>query len=433
MFSKPCPPKLASTKSALLTALLSWLLMMPPVFAARPAAATEELEEHLLLQKKKIERVRQGISDHKIRIKESKEKEIDLLDELEKIDRKIIDAGLKLVELGEEVKTQEKLTREKEEFLARVKEEKLNLQKHMEKRLAAYYRLGDIGFLNVVFSAESLPELLKFKEYFHHMLRDDRRLFSEFKEKIKELEKARQIYLEEKEILLKAIDREKTQQRELDKNREARRQLLIRVSTEKKLYQRAIGEMEKAARALTRTIAELEEKFAEVREQKELKQIKEFPLEPFKKRKPSASRNFSAQRGRLSPPVQGKISKRFGKSSDEKFGTATSADGIEIQAEPGAEIRAIFAGKVVYADFLRGYGKLIIIDHGGQYYSLLGGLGEIKQKVGNRVKKGEIIGTASNHLGLLSQGMHMEIRHSTTPEDPLEWLDPKEIVFAEGI
>ncbi len=414
-----------------ITGLLLCLILTTTSIAVCFADTESRLKQQLQEQKKKINRVRQGISDHLLKVKKSKGHEIDLLAELEKIDRKIIEAGLELIRLQEKVKKQEQLTREKEEILNKTKNEKIILQKHMKKRLAAYYRLGDIGFLNAVFSAESLPDLLKFKEYFHYMLRNDRRMFNDYKKKIKELEEARKIYMAEKERLDLAISRVKAQQQELNSMRLSRQKLLNRVSTEKKLYKRAIREMEKAAGKLTRTIADLEQQFADIQNQKNLEKIKAYPLEPYKKRKPSAGRRFSVQRGRLNPPAPGKIIKRFGKSRDEKFNITTLANGIDIRTEPGAEVKALFAGKIVFADFLRGYGKLIIIDHGEQYYSLIGGLDKITKKVGEQVNKGEVIGLASNHVGLLSQGLHLEIRHSTTPEDPLEWLDPAKIFFAE--
>jgi septal ring factor EnvC (AmiA/AmiB activator) len=425
--------RLQAENSVIAASLLSCLIFTILFSGIAAAETSVPVERRLLEQKKKIERVQKGISEHLLRVKKSKDKELNLLAELEKIDQKIIDAGLKLIQLKNEVKEQELLTREKERILNNTKKDKLILQQHMEKRLAAYYRLGDIGFLNVVFSADSLPDLLKFKEYFHHMLRNDRLMFSEYKGKIIELEKARKIYMAEKVRLDQAISKVKAQQQELNTIRQTRRKLLNRVSTEKKLYQRAIREMEKAAEELTRTITGLEQEFSDIQDQKNLQKIKAYPLEPFKKRKPAASRRFSVQKGKLPLPAPGKIIRRFGKSRDDKFKISTFANGIDIQTAPGAEIKAVFGGKIVFADFLRGYGKLIIIDHGEKYYSLLGGLGEINKKVGDWVKKGEIIGTASNHIGLLSQGLHLEIRYSSTPEDPLKWLDPAQVGFANKI
>ncbi|MDT8335130.1 MAG: peptidoglycan DD-metalloendopeptidase family protein, partial [Desulfurivibrionaceae bacterium] len=142
-----------------------------------------------------------------------------------------------------------------------------------------------------------------------------------------------------------------------------------------------------------------------------------------KKRRPGSPRSFSTKKGRLPPPVRGAVTTFFGKSKQGKFGIVTRADGIDIKTLAGSEIRAIHAGKVVYSDRLKGYGNLIIIDHGHQYYSLISRAAELYKKEGEAVTAGEAIGIMDEGGGLLGEGLHFEIRHGTTPLDPLDWLN----------
>ena len=130
-------------------------------------------------------------------------------------------------------------------------------------------------------------------------------------------------------------------------------------------------------------------------------------------------------RGRLIPPVRGSVTTYFGKNNQGKFGIATYADGINIKALAGSEIYAIFNGKVVYAGQLKGYGNLIIIDHGEQYYSLISQAAEIYKKEGEIVSTGEVIGIMGEQGGLLGEGLHFEIRYGTEPENPLKWVNKR--------
>ena len=408
-----------------------WLAfsILSPVCPAEGMRADKSLdiEEQLVSQKKKIQKVRQGISDHQLRVEKSQSRERSLLAELEEIDLKIISAEQEMIRLNNNVRKQITLTREKTEELIQVKTAEAVLQKHMKKRLAAYYRLGDIGMINVFFSSTSLPDLLKFQEFFQKMLRYDQQVVTKYRLKIAMLKQVRIELDDEKKRLTTAIARVKEQQMELSETRQARQELLVRVNTEKKLYQRAVAEMEKAAVQLTATMTQLETETAAARARKEYEKIKDYPLIPVKKRRPPYLKNFSAQKGRLDPPAKGVIIKKFGENSSGKFGVSTFENGIDIQTLPGENILSIFDGKVVYADFLRGYGKMIIIDHGQQYYSLVAGLGVILQEVGSQVKTGDIVATASEHTGLLRQGLHLEIRHGSNPQNPLDWLNSENL------
>ena len=90
--------------------------------------------------------------------------------------------------------------------------------------------------------------------------------------------------------------------------------------------------------------------------------------------------------------------------------------------ENGLEIKAVYDGKIIHSGYLRGYGNLIIIDHGQQYFSMISRIADIYIKENTRVKKGEIIGMTGESDKLFGEGLHFEIRRGSKPEDPLVWL-----------
>lgn len=127
---------------------------------------------------------------------------------------------------------------------------------------------------------------------------------------------------------------------------------------------------------------------------------------------------FASLRGRLRLPVRGDVIARFG----GKRGDGPSWKGIFIRALEGAEVKAVAAGRVVYADWLRGFGNLLIIDHGDQYMTIYGNNQSVLKRAGDWVKTGDVIASAGNSGGNEQSGLYFETRHRGRAFDPLGWI-----------
>lgn len=127
---------------------------------------------------------------------------------------------------------------------------------------------------------------------------------------------------------------------------------------------------------------------------------------------------FAKLKGRLAKPVDGRIAARFG---TKRTGSATW-QGIRFRAPEGADVRAVAAGTVVFADWLRGYGNLIIVDHGGNYLSVYANNDTLLKNVGERVQQGETIGAVGSSGGDDEPGLYFELRHRGKPVNPSPWL-----------
>ncbi len=128
---------------------------------------------------------------------------------------------------------------------------------------------------------------------------------------------------------------------------------------------------------------------------------------------------FVNSRGALPWPVRGRVTQRFGK---ERAGGRLKWQGVFIEAADGSEVRAIHSGRVAFADWLRGFGLLTIVDHGGGYMTLYAHTDVLYKNVGDWVEGGEPIATAGTSGGQPDSGLYFEIRASGTPRDPLGWL-----------
>ena len=131
---------------------------------------------------------------------------------------------------------------------------------------------------------------------------------------------------------------------------------------------------------------------------------------------------FAALRGQLRLPVRGTIAGRFGSPRAEG---GASWKGVFIRAAEGTEVRAVAGGAVVFSDWLRGFGNLLIIDHGEDFLSVYGNNESLLAAVGSSVKDGEPVATVGNSGGNPDSGLYFELRHRGQPFDPLKWARNK--------
>jgi septal ring factor EnvC (AmiA/AmiB activator) len=131
---------------------------------------------------------------------------------------------------------------------------------------------------------------------------------------------------------------------------------------------------------------------------------------------------FAKLRGQLGWPISGRLVSTYGKIKHPTFNTYTFNKGIGIGASPGSDFRVIEAGQVLYADWLKGYGTLLIVDHGDSYYSLYAHASALVVQVGDRVRRHQIVGKTGEGGSLNGPALYFEIRHQGKPENPLEWL-----------
>jgi septal ring factor EnvC (AmiA/AmiB activator) len=150
---------------------------------------------------------------------------------------------------------------------------------------------------------------------------------------------------------------------------------------------------------------------------------------PADKNKPLARNNltpdtdmpdgvFAALRGKLRLPVRGDLLIKFG----SKRGDGPNSKGLFIRAAEGADVKAVAGGRVVFADWLRGFGNLIIVDHGSQYMTIYGNNQSVLKHAGDVVKAGDVIASTGNSGGNEQSGLYFEMRHQGRAFDPLDWV-----------
>jgi septal ring factor EnvC (AmiA/AmiB activator) len=123
--------------------------------------------------------------------------------------------------------------------------------------------------------------------------------------------------------------------------------------------------------------------------------------------------------------VEGVLEAGFGKVVNPRFNTVTIRKGVDIRAPEGTPVKAVAEGTVAYAGWLRGYGNLLILDHGGGYHTLMGHLASMAPAVGASVAAGEVVGEVGDTGSLKGAYLYFELRRGGQAVDPVPWLQPR--------
>ena len=409
--------------------LITYILCIA-CFTHNAAADTNTLlKQAEQIQKKKVARLKSGMTKQKEKIAKNKEQEHLLYNELKKIDQKLMEQQKTILNSQRKLLRQENFLEAKEIEFTLIREDKQKAEAHIKNRLRAYYQMGEIGIINTIFSASTLPELLNIKEYFRSLFQYDRLVIKQYKDKLALLDGARAEILKGKETLLATIVLNKNQEKELISSRQERAKLLRRIQTEEGLYKQALTEMQKSAADLTETFKQYKKNLVINATKKKIQPSKSS----LKSRPKNFFQDFPSQQGKLPPPIDnGTVINSFGKSKGV-FGVEIDSNGIDIQAPNDSSVQAVYNGTIVFAGELPEYGNMVIVDHGQQYFTLVSRLNTIKVRKGDTIRQGEAVGSiVKEQSGLLRRGLHFEVRSGSTPQDPLLWLDSSLLSFSSS-
>jgi septal ring factor EnvC (AmiA/AmiB activator) len=354
---------------------------------------SEDIKKDISKFRGTIRQLQHGIIQQEGKITETRNTAHNILGELEILDAKLDDQQKKLVELERKTQQQQEMIKKEEQELNKFRTEKNVAEGHLQKRMTAYYTMGDIGLLNVTFSTKTLPELLTFHDAFDVLIKA-------YRETIDELVRLTAALDLEKLVLEDFIEQNLREKELLQKTMIEKKTLLTHVRTQEKLHKQAIVEMQQAADNLAESIVSAKSKSL-IYEQK-----------------------FLSHKGKLPPPVHGVISTFFGQEKINKLGISRKSKGIELQAANGVKIISVGDGEVIYTGYLRGYGNTVIVHHGFQYYTVTSRIEKILINKGAVVRRGETIGVMGETATLFDEGLYFELRHGRESLDPLAWLTP---------
>ncbi len=269
-------------------------------------------------------------------------------------------------------------------------------EKHLAPRLLALYRLQKKDALGFLLQADDFATLVKRQRAMGRLVESDARALDELA-RVSRYEKAQARRLERLELTsqkyLKAL---RTEQAVGRARLERFGELLATVNAESNRKSRVIAELEAAEKQLAQMVADLSSS--------------------------GATTGFRARRGHLPYPTHGVVEVGFGKVVNPRFNTVTVQKGIDLRAAAGTPVVSIGQGTVAFSGWLKGYGNLVILDHGSGYHSLYAHLSGSKVEVGNVLEEGEELGQVGDTGSLKGAYLYFEIRKAGQAVDPLPWL-----------
>ncbi len=376
------------------------------VFSAGQILKAQDQSPQIEEIKKRAKDIDREIEKGKVKIQKFTHREADIIQRLNQVDLMLNQSRKRIYALGREMTLIEKkitaTTMASEGFKQQIKAS----EPYVASRIVALYKLNWLGQFHILASAESLHELLLRKTAIERILTYDQKVIKALVDNQSSLKKV-QAQLESHRDVKRQRAAEYQKQIERMANERAKRTaLLSRVRKEKSAQLLAIESLKEAARNLDHKINNLSTQLAS--------------LDPNEY---SGGEPFQAYKGLLKMPVKGKIISLFGKYKNTRFNTLNFRSGIEIQTERGEPIQAVYAGKILYADWFKGYGNMIIIDHGASYYTVYGHIEEAFKTAGDVVEAGEVMATAGDTGSINGPKLYFEIRHHGKPLDPVQWLE----------
>jgi septal ring factor EnvC (AmiA/AmiB activator) len=380
------------------------------IFLALNAHAEKDLkklEDEVIKRKEKLIDIDKKIEKEKKKITQVEQKELSVINQLHIIDKKLSTNRNELYLLNRKVKNLKNDAFTINEQLNQINKDITQRKEQFNERLIAFYKYKcSGGILRVIFSSHSYPELSQRTKFISMILSSDIQIIHQFFEQLS-LIRTKKTTLKENQ---KALEKVKThilkKKSQINKQKRKKTALLKKIRNEKQIYQIAVRELEKSSHELQSLIDRLKREIT----------VKKKPFIP------KDGKGFATLKGKLLFPVSGKIISHYGNHIDPQLNTVIFQKGIEISTKQGEEIRAIYEGTVLYADWFKGYGNIIIIDHGDSYYTLSAHVSKVFKSVGERVEAGEVIALAGDTGSLKGTCLYFELRHHGKPLNPLQWL-----------
>ena len=300
-------------------------------------------------------------------------------------------------------------------------------QDQLAKLLQEQYISGNEDRMKLLLSGDNPNRISRELQYMAYISKAQAELTTALRTNLKAVDNKRQQTESTKQELEKIAQQKQGQKQKLEKEKAERAILLAQLSSKLEQQRKQAEQLEQDEKRLSSLVDNLARKIEEQRKVAAKKAAAKKPI-PQKGKPPqkveavadaeSAKSEFAKQRGRMKLPVRGTITAHYG----SKRADGPSWKGIFIQSAHGADIRCVANGEVVFADWLRGFGNLIIVDHGAQYMTIYANAQTLRKKVGDNVKGGDVIANVGNSSDNTQSGLYFEMRHNGRAFDPMDWV-----------
>ncbi len=383
-------------------------LILLSFFIAVQTVSAATLDEQIAQQRKALDQLNKQIQFHSHELAQAEKKEKGYLRELSVYDSRVQQTQEQIKLLDLEIQKNKKELDQVSDEIAKQNERIKALQEILAQRCVAIYKYGEAADLNLLLSAADLTELNNLTYLMNRLSRED--------EKNIEALETEKLELKSNELKLQQASEElahriKLRERDLASNKQAaasRRELISKIEKEKQVHQAAMKESEESQKEIQKKIDDY---------------LRKKAADAAKKGKSKPKSNELAHKGKFDWPVpERQITSKYGTRIHPKFKTKRQHTGIDIASPQGTPIKTADAGEVIFAGWMRGYGQVIIIDHGSGFATVYAHMSKMLVEEGAVVKKGSVIGNVGQTGVATGPHLHFEVRVNGTATDPLKYL-----------
>jgi len=353
------------------------------------------------IKKKQIREIERGLSREKEKFRQFGIKEKNLLGQLSTLERNIDKKKTLIESLKRKIKVSKKDLKVKQDNLKRSEQELRAIEDRLNKRLVAFYKYAKRGYMQLLATSRGVEEFRKRAKYLKVIMDEDLRLFKQMVA-IQLSNKRDMARITEKIAAINQLEQAEGESlMSLEEDLDTKVLLLMKIHQEKEFYATVVEELQLAAKDLKKTLLDLD---------KQPEESQELP------------NGFAKLKGKLPLPVDGRVIKG---NNTMGTGLKETHKGVYIGGPMGAEVKAIFPGRVDFSGWLKGYGQIIVINHGSRFFTLSAHLSQRDKEKGDMVKAGDIIGLLGQTESLEGPRLYFEIRRKGDNLDPSRWLKLK--------
>ena len=406
--------------------LLNWLLAISICFFCANSIAAKKIEA----AKEDLSDIQEKIQALKKELDSNQEAHKDATDALKDSETAISSANQKLREINQKQQQNKTTLNSLKKQSLTINESLGEQQQQLSNLLKQQYMHGNQSYTKLILQDKNPSEIARDVKYFSYIAKAHAKVIDDMQVnlvKVKELNTKTSAALQEVADLKAKQEAEK---KELEKQKQEKSKVVKNLSQQITAQRNEIDKLkrdeknlsnlvERLAKIIPKTIKKKHSRIAS----KNNEPNEEQPTQANTKNEETptnayAGSDFANLRGKLHLPVRGEVTNRFGASRED---TGVSWKGLFIKAPEGNDVKTVADGRVVFADWMRGFGNLIIVDHGSGYMSLYGNNQAVLKHVGDEVDAGDTIASVGNSGGNESNGVYYELRRNSQPFDPLSW------------
>ncbi|OYY94765.1 MAG: hypothetical protein B7Y41_04115 [Hydrogenophilales bacterium 28-61-23] len=377
--------------------------------AAPDAGKQEELKE-----------LRSRIQALQEELEQASEDKSEVTDALKNSERRISDVNRGLRDL--EIK-QRKLSQTLKQLIGDTQSTESEIaeqQKMLGELLREHYAQGGNDALKLMLNGQNPGDVARNIEYYGYIGRARAELIRQHRESLRQLHSLQEKTREQNSDLHQVKQERVSQKNTLEAEKGTRQQVLYKLSEQIRQQRKEIDTLVRDEKRLSRLIEKLARLAATPKSRPQVQPTAKSGQSVKAVADASlAGLNFPRLKGKLALPVAGEILNKFGQIREDG---GPAWKGLFIRARQGREVHSVGSGKVAFADWLRGFGNLLIIDHGNGYLSLYSNNESLYKQPGDPVQAGDVVATVGSTGGQDEPGLYFELRHQGKPFDPLAWV-----------